>query len=404
MPERKAERVAPAGLSVLTASRRTLDLDAHIVRSRAEHVDYDRVTRMQRWDVVHGLVAAMNAGPTGVGIAAPMVGVGLRAVVVTAGAEPLAMFNPEVVATSGPERTEDEGNLCLPGVRAPVTRPSEATIRWQSVNSGQYKTETFRGWEARVLLHEIEVLDGRMFIDDASKPPVGTWRPIDDLAGRSVAGLFGEGSPTRRLRDPLSLAVLRPKLLSLDGVLNRPAANVDLDGLGREHLRAIVESMLHVQYQHRGVGLAAPQVGLGLRLIVIDIGDGPPVVLINPRITDRNDEQEVALEGCLSLPGWRGPVSRSTAVKVATETVDGATVDLEFAGFAARVAQHEIDHVDGLLYTGRMDPEAELTPTDPDAVAAELVRRMQATEAAESRRTADAHRSSAASRPKKRRR
>ena len=85
--------------------------------------------------------------------------------------------------------------------------------------------------------------------------------------------------------------------------------------MGPTHLRSLVQAMLRVQYEQRGVGLAAPQIGLGPRLVVIDAGDREPLVLINPRIIDREDKEDVAFEGCLSIPGWEGEVSRPVAVK-----------------------------------------------------------------------------------------
>jgi peptide deformylase len=135
--------------------------------------------------------------------------------------------------------------------------------------------------------------------------------------------------------------------------------------------------MFRVLYARRGVGLAAPQVGLGLRLIVIDPGDGSALALINPEIVDRDEREEVDFEGCLSIPGFSGRVRRSAAVKVRTDTVDGETIELDLSGYQARIAQHEIDHLDGILYTQRMDPEEALSVKDPEAIADSIMRGLE---------------------------
>ena len=102
--------------------------------------------------------------------------------------------------------------------------------------------------------------------------------------------------------------------------------------------------------------------GLGLRIAAVDDREHPPVLLRDPEILDRSDATEIGPEGCLSLPGWRGPVERHVAIKVRNHTVEGEPVELEFEGYQARVVQHEMDHLDGVLFTDRMAPDAELEP------------------------------------------
>jgi peptide deformylase len=367
----------PPRLEVITASRQTIALDQHVLRQSAAPVDFGAMSREERWHLVRALLHALHVGPLGSGLAAPMTGVALRVIVTTAGEEPLAMFNPRIIATSGPNREADEGNLSLPGLRAPVVRPRDVTVEWQSPGTGQLQTATFEGWTARVLQHELEILDGRMFIDHAASPPLGLWRSEEDLASRAASTVFEDGADARPPIEALGIALLPPALHRLDGVLTRPGTSVDHEVLGRDGLRGLTQSMFRVLYRHRGVGLAAPQVGLGLRLIAVDDGDSPALALINPQIVDRDEREEVSLEGCLSIPGWRGEVSRSTAVKVRTDTVDGEQIELDFKGHLARIAQHEIDHLDGVLYPSRMDPERRLEATDPDAVADDLLKTLQ---------------------------
>jgi peptide deformylase len=121
-------------------------------------------------------------------------------------------------------------------------------------------------------------------------------------------------------------------------------------------LKGLVRSMAKAMYEAPGVGLAATQVGVQKRVIVIDIDDGL-VALCNPRITEVSDETEVDDEGCLSLPGITVPVER--AVRCVCEAVDlaGEEIVLEAEGLFARVVQHEADHLDGILILDRATPD-----------------------------------------------
>ena len=107
-----------------------------------------------------------------------------------------------------------------------------------------------------------------------------------------------------------------------------------------------------------GVGLAASQVGRLVRMFVYDSGDeGESGSLVNPEITWFSKETVEAEEGCLSLPGTYYPVTRAVAVKVRAQDVTGAPVEKEADGFLARIFQHEIDHLDGILFIDRLAPE-----------------------------------------------
>jgi len=109
----------------------------------------------------------------------------------------------------------------------------------------------------------------------------------------------------------------------------------------------LIETMRHAD----GVGLAAPQVGISRRLAVVDVGDGL-VDLINPEILEATGE-EVGVEGCLSIPGVYGEVRRAARVRVRTWTRTGESVEFEAEGLKARAIQHEIDHLDGILFIDR---------------------------------------------------
>jgi peptide deformylase len=118
-----------------------------------------------------------------------------------------------------------------------------------------------------------------------------------------------------------------------------------------EKTRKLIADMLETMYEAAGVGLAAPQVFVDQRLFVYDIGEGPDA-LINPEIIHAEGE-EVAVEGCLSIPRVQGDVPRHTRLTVRGLDRRGRRVNLEAEGYLARVFQHEIDHLNGVLFTDR---------------------------------------------------
>jgi peptide deformylase len=136
--------------------------------------------------------------------------------------------------------------------------------------------------------------------------------------------------------------------------LKQPAADVD-PGSDKELVR-LVRSMAKMMYDAPGVGLAATQVGVQKRVIVMDVEDGL-VALCNPRIVETSDETDVDDEGCLSLPGITVPVERAVSCVCEALDIKGQPVTLEAEGFFARVLQHETDHLDGVLIIDRATPE-----------------------------------------------
>ena len=117
----------------------------------------------------------------------------------------------------------------------------------------------------------------------------------------------------------------------------------------------LIEDMLDTMYETGGVGLAAPQVGILQRIVVIDVGDGP-IVLINPEIIETSGEQ-TGDEGCLSVPGKAGCVTRPNYVKVKAMDVNMEEVIYEGEELLARAFCHEIDHLDGHLYVELVEGE-----------------------------------------------
>ncbi|HBL37384.1 MAG TPA: peptide deformylase [Firmicutes bacterium] len=120
-----------------------------------------------------------------------------------------------------------------------------------------------------------------------------------------------------------------------------------------KRIRKLAQNMLETMYAADGVGLAGPQVGVGERIIVVDVGNGP-LALINPEIIS-NMGQERDVEGCLSIPGRNGYVTRAAKVKVTGVNLDGRRIELESEGLLARALQHEIDHLEGILFIDYLD-------------------------------------------------
>ena len=131
-------------------------------------------------------------------------------------------------------------------------------------------------------------------------------------------------------------------------------------------LNSLIEDMFDTMAAEDGAGLAAPQIGTGLRVVIFgfennprypDIETVPRTILINPKITPMSEEQEDGWEGCLSVPGMRGVVSRYCHIRYSGFDAAGNAFEVEASGFHARVVQHECDHLDGIIYTHRLtDP------------------------------------------------
>mgnify|MGYP000021297861 FL=1 len=131
-------------------------------------------------------------------------------------------------------------------------------------------------------------------------------------------------------------------------------------------LRTLIFDMLDTMYEEMGVGLAAPQVGILKRVVTIDVGDGP-IVLINPEILETSGEQ-TGDEGCLSVPGMAGQVTRPNYVKVKALDENMEEVVYEGTELLARAFCHEIDHLDGKMYTELVEGELHRTVYDDDEV------------------------------------
>lgn len=146
--------------------------------------------------------------------------------------------------------------------------------------------------------------------------------------------------PIRKYPDPILRQTAQPVAV-IDAKLRQLAADM-------------VETMQSVQ----GVGLAAPQVGESVRMVIVDFDpeNGDPRVLVNPVIVKRSGRKELKQEGCLSFPGLQTQIKRSPKVHCEAQNLDGEVVEYEAQGLAARAIQHELDHLDGMLFVDKAGP------------------------------------------------
>jgi peptide deformylase len=161
-----------------------------------------------------------------------------------------------------------------------------------------------------------------------------------------------ERDPERDARRRIALAQIRQYPDVALKMKARPVEEFD------DELRRLVERMKLLMADASGIGLAATQVGILQRLFVFHVGEDEVVAVANPEIVERGDETDVDDEGCLSIQGIVVPVERATTITLAGRDENGAEVRYELEDIYARAAQHENDHLDGVLILDRTTPEA----------------------------------------------
>ncbi len=130
-------------------------------------------------------------------------------------------------------------------------------------------------------------------------------------------------------------------------------------------LQQLIDDLFDTMYEGHGVGLAAPQIGVPLRVMVIDVREDEPIALINPQVVKRTGER-ILEEGCLSIPGWRGEVKRSVAVTVKGLNREGKEIRIKADdNLLAQALEHEIDHLDGILYIDHLTSPDKLWKIPP---------------------------------------
>ena len=129
-------------------------------------------------------------------------------------------------------------------------------------------------------------------------------------------------------------------------------------------IQQLIDDMVETMQQAHGVGLAAPQVGISLRVVVVQMPGEETIAIINPKIVKRAGEREVT-EGCLSVPGYAGEIKRSLSVTVKGQNRQGKAIRLKATGLMAEALEHELDHLNGILYVDHLENQDKLRKIEP---------------------------------------
>ena len=131
-----------------------------------------------------------------------------------------------------------------------------------------------------------------------------------------------------------------------------------------DSIQRLIDSMVETMQQANGVGLAAPQIGVPLRVVVLQMPGEEPIAIINPEIVKRAGEQEIT-EACLSVPGYAGEIKRSVSVTVKGRDRQGKAIRLKATGLMAQALEHELDHLNGILYIDHIESQDKLYKVEP---------------------------------------
>ncbi|XWS11823.1 hypothetical protein CRYUN_Cryun37aG0034000 [Craigia yunnanensis] len=214
-----------------------------------------------------------------------------------------------------------------------------------------------------------------------STPHLTSPRPLSSSAVRKAGWFLGLGEQKKTSLPDIVKAG--------DPVLHEPSKEVDPDEIGSERIQKIIDDMVRVMRMAPVVGLAAPQIGISLRIIVLEdtteyISYAPKeetkaqdrcpfdlLVIINPKLKKKSNRTALFFEGCLSVDGFRAVVERHLDVEVTGLGRDGQPIKLDASGWQARILQHECDHLDGTLYVDKMVPRTFRTVQNLDLPLAE---------------------------------
>lgn len=296
-------------------------------RQKSEKVEKIDEEILQLIDSMYGILYSNNA----IGIAALMIGVPKRIITVDLQEnnrkKPITLINPEVIEHSEEIVEGEESSISLDNVKVLVPRYKSIKIKYFDEDFNEKILEA-NGLLSICIQHEFDYLDGKLFIDylkDEEKNPI-------------INKLKNSLRVTNIVED---IKILRTKcedVLKID-----------------ENIISTLDKMLETMYNHRGIGLAGNQIGLNKKLVVIDLQENDeknPLFLINPTILWKSDEKVKGEEGCLSVPGnnARAEVERSKEVKVEYLDKTGKKQLIETGGLLAICLQHEIDHLNGIVY------------------------------------------------------
>jgi peptide deformylase len=145
-------------------------------------------------------------------------------------------------------------------------------------------------------------------------------------------------------------------------VLRQKAKRVSTIG---SSIQRLIDDMVETMQQANGVGLAAPQVGVSLRVVVLQMPGEEPLAIVNPKMVKRAGEREVT-EGCLSVPGYTGEIKRSVSVTVKGQNRQGKAIRIKATDRMAQALEHELDHLNGILYIDHLESQDKLHKIEPE--------------------------------------
>jgi peptide deformylase len=241
-------------------------------------------------------------------------------------------------------------HLVFPASLEPVVWGTETTMTAESV-------------PVRTAISQREEHTQRIFSWTTDNPPLHARYRFEWLLGQPEDDGDTEIRPSERMRRLGIVQANDPALRHPTEPFELPRENEVARGVG-ELLTAFLHPLRAAHAFGKGMGLAAPQIGIGRAAALVQLADEPPLVLYNPRIIDASSETDEQYEGCLSFFDVRGNVERSLQITVEHTTLDGTLHILTLERGAARLWAHEIDHLQGILYTDRMAPDTHPIPIE----------------------------------------
>ena len=307
-------------------SLKTIINDEAILRTKCKEVEKINQDIIDKLDGMLNVMYKYN----GIGLAANQAGLTERLVVVDLQQynrkNPIFMINPEIIKHSDEIEDSEEASLSIPNNKSIVKRYKDITVKYLD-KKGKENILEAKGLLSQCIQHEIDGLNGILYIDYLN----------DDDKNRILSNYKKQEMNIKYItRDD---KILRTKC--------EPVSEINAEIIGT------LDKMLNFMYENHGIGLAANQVGILKRMIVIDLQENDikkPYFLINPEIIEHSKETVIGEEGCLSVPDQRYKVERYAKVKVKYLDKDGKENIIDADGLFAVCLQHEIDHLDGKLY------------------------------------------------------
>ncbi len=296
-------------------------------RQKSEKVEKIDEEILQLIDSMYGVLYSNNA----IGLAALMIGVPKRIIIVDLQENnikrPITLINPELIEHSEEISEGEEASISLDNVKSLVPRYKNIKVKYFDKDFNEKILEA-NGLLSVCIQHELDYLDGKLFIDY-----------LKDEEKNSIINKIKSSLRVTNIVEDVE--ILRTKCEDV----------LDID----KNIISTLDKMLETMYNNRGIGLAGNQIGLNKKLVVIDLQENNeknPIFLINPKILWKSDEKVKGEEGCLSIPGnnVRAEVERSKAVKVEYLDKSEKKQIIETDGLLAICLQHEIDHLNGVVY------------------------------------------------------